>query len=168
MFQEVHRLQVPEAMVVPAEVHFYFHQLERRYSVAVPGKVLVQVVIGAKRIRKLEAISAVLIGTCAAGEKDPSAYAPESSKYDIFSQFLLAFCEYLQLLKVKILRRVPMRWEDFFPYTSFFGSRVKPVMPCPGGQFQVRRYINGQILERCEDQCPPYHYAVNGICKELA
>uniref|UniRef100_A0A1I8EWG0 BPTI/Kunitz inhibitor domain-containing protein n=1 Tax=Wuchereria bancrofti TaxID=6293 RepID=A0A1I8EWG0_WUCBA len=50
---------------------------------------------------------------------------------------------------------------------GFYETLISAI-PCPGSQVQVRRYMNGQYSNLCEDHCPTYQIAVNGFCKSLA
>ncbi|EJW88157.1 hypothetical protein WUBG_00929, partial [Wuchereria bancrofti] len=53
------------------------------------------------------------------------------------------------------------------PFSRFYETLISAI-PCPGSQVQVRRYMNGQYSNLCEDHCPTYQIAVNGFCKSLA
>ncbi|KAK6102220.1 Kunitz/Bovine pancreatic trypsin inhibitor domain family protein [Brugia pahangi] len=53
------------------------------------------------------------------------------------------------------------------PFSRFYQTSINAIS-CPGSQVQVRRYMNGQYLNLCEDHCPIYQIAVNGFCKSLA
>ncbi|KAI6212235.1 hypothetical protein M3Y99_01843500 [Aphelenchoides fujianensis] len=48
-----------------------------------------------------------------------------------------------------------------------FNKRIKKRGQCPGHQVQVRRVVNGRILKRCENRCPPKQVAIRGVCREL-
>uniref|UniRef100_A0A0R3S3S0 Kunitz/Bovine pancreatic trypsin inhibitor domain protein n=1 Tax=Elaeophora elaphi TaxID=1147741 RepID=A0A0R3S3S0_9BILA len=48
------------------------------------------------------------------------------------------------------------------------GYETSNAVPCLGNQVQVRRNVNGQYFDRCEDRCPAYQIAVYGFCTNLA
>uniref|UniRef100_A0A914C9V7 BPTI/Kunitz inhibitor domain-containing protein n=1 Tax=Acrobeloides nanus TaxID=290746 RepID=A0A914C9V7_9BILA len=38
---------------------------------------------------------------------------------------------------------------------------------CPSYQVQVQRLVNGRIVKRCENSCPPHQVAIRGICRDV-
>uniref|UniRef100_A0A915PL09 BPTI/Kunitz inhibitor domain-containing protein n=1 Tax=Setaria digitata TaxID=48799 RepID=A0A915PL09_9BILA len=53
------------------------------------------------------------------------------------------------------------------PISRFYGAFFNKA-PCPQNQVQVKRYMNGQYIDRCEDRCPAYQTAIGGFCKDIA
>ncbi|EJD73670.1 hypothetical protein LOAG_18918 [Loa loa] len=53
------------------------------------------------------------------------------------------------------------------PISRFYETWINAI-PCPGNQVQVKRLVNGQYLDFCEDRCPAHQIPVNGFCKSQA